>query len=74
MASAGVTDNLILGLVFAEAAVFYVLAAIFRRRSANVYFATWRRAVHCGSSLVTTAFPLRTTRCCMRCWAWGAWV
>jgi len=33
-------DNLILGLVFAEAAVFYVLAAIFRRRSANVYFAT----------------------------------
>ena len=34
------TDNLILGLVFAEAAVFYILAAIFRRRSANVYFAT----------------------------------
>lgn len=33
-------DNLILGLVFAEAAVFYMLAAIFRRRSANVYFAT----------------------------------
>ena len=33
-------DNLILGLVFAEAAVFYILAAIFRRRSANVYFAT----------------------------------
>jgi len=32
-------DNLILGLVFAEAAVFYTLAAIFRRRSANVYFA-----------------------------------
>ena len=33
-------DNLVLGLVFAEAAVFYILAAIFRRRSANVYFAT----------------------------------
>ena len=32
-------DNLILGLVFVEAAVFYTLAAIFRRRSANVYFA-----------------------------------
>lgn len=32
-------DNLILGLVFAEAAVFYTLAAVFRRRSANVYFA-----------------------------------
>ncbi len=33
-------DNLVLGLVFAEAAVFYILAAVFRRRSANVYFAT----------------------------------
>lgn len=33
-------DNLVLGLVFAEAAAFYILAAIFRRRSANVYFAT----------------------------------
>jgi hypothetical protein len=32
-------DNLILGLVFAEAAVFYALAAVFRRRSANIYFA-----------------------------------
>ncbi len=32
-------DNLLLGLVFAEAAVFYTLAAIFRRRSVNVYFA-----------------------------------
>ena len=33
-------DNLVLGLVFSEATVFYILAAIFRRRSANVYFAT----------------------------------
>ncbi|MHB8969347.1 MAG: hypothetical protein ACYC3X_16520 [Pirellulaceae bacterium] len=39
-------DNLILGLVFAEAAVFYILAAIFRRRSVNVYFAT---LVACGA-------------------------
>ncbi len=39
-------DNLILGLVFAEAAVFYILAALFRRRSANVYFAT---AAACGA-------------------------
>ena len=30
-------DNLVLGLVFAEAAVFYTLAAVFRRRSDNVY-------------------------------------
>jgi hypothetical protein len=29
----------VLGLVFAEAAIFYTLAALFRRRSANVYFA-----------------------------------
>ncbi|HBO42421.1 MAG TPA: hypothetical protein DD670_00470 [Planctomycetaceae bacterium] len=34
------TVNLLLGLVFVEATVFYVLAAVFRRRSANVYFAT----------------------------------
>ncbi|MBN2023396.1 MAG: hypothetical protein JW809_11465 [Pirellulales bacterium] len=33
-------ENLLLGLVFVEAAAFYTLAAIFRRRSANVYFAT----------------------------------
>ena len=32
-------DNLLLGLVFAEAAVFYTLATIFRRRSVNIYFA-----------------------------------
>ncbi len=32
--------NLLLGLVFAESALFYTLAAIFRRRSVNVYFAT----------------------------------
>lgn len=33
------TDNLILGLVFLQAAVFYSLAAAFRRRSAHVYYA-----------------------------------
>ena len=65
-------DNLILGLVFAEATVFYILAAIFRRRSANVYFATLAACGASGSSLFTTEFPLRTTRCCMRCWAWRA--
>ena len=32
-------DNLLLGAIFSEAAVFYVLAGIFRKRSANVYFA-----------------------------------
>ncbi len=38
--------TLIWGLVFAEAAVFYALAAIFRRRSVNLYFAT---AAACGA-------------------------
>lgn len=33
-------DNLLLGLVFTEAALFYTLAAFIRRRSANAYFAT----------------------------------
>jgi hypothetical protein len=33
------TVNLLLGITFAQAAVFYVLAAYFRRRSLNVYFA-----------------------------------
>ena len=42
----GETDNLLLGLAFAEAAVFYTLATIFRRRSVNVYFAT---AAACGA-------------------------
>lgn len=32
-------DNLMLGVVFSEAAAFYALAGIFRKRSANVYFA-----------------------------------
>jgi hypothetical protein len=40
------TANLLLGLVFVEAAVFYTLAAIFRRRSLNVYLAT---AAACGA-------------------------
>jgi hypothetical protein len=35
----GHLDNLMLGIVFSEAAVFYTLAGIFRKRSANVYFA-----------------------------------
>ena len=33
-------DNLLLGAIFSEAALFYVLAGIFRKRSANVYFAS----------------------------------
>ncbi|HEY2250123.1 MAG TPA: hypothetical protein VGH74_03640, partial [Planctomycetaceae bacterium] len=33
-------DNLLLGMIFSEAALFYVLAGIFRKRSANVYFAS----------------------------------
>jgi hypothetical protein len=33
------TDNLVLGLVFLQAAVFYSLAAAFRRRSAHLYYA-----------------------------------
>ena len=40
------TANLLLGLVFAEAAVFYTMAAVFRRRSVNVYLAT---AASCGA-------------------------
>jgi hypothetical protein len=36
----GETANLLLGLVFVEAAIFYSLAAYFRRRSLNVCFAT----------------------------------
>lgn len=35
----GLIDNLLLGLLFAEAVVFYSLAAWWRRRSVNVYFA-----------------------------------
>ena len=35
----GAINNLLLGVVFAEAAVFYMLAGIFRKRSDNVYFA-----------------------------------
>ena len=42
----GVPENLLLGLVFAEAAAFYALASIFRRRSANLYFAA---ATACGA-------------------------
>ncbi|MEO8493590.1 MAG: hypothetical protein ABI614_00860, partial [Planctomycetota bacterium] len=43
----GETTNLLLGLVFIEATVFYVLAAVFRRRGANVYFAT---VAACGAA------------------------
>jgi hypothetical protein len=42
----GEHTNLLLGLVFAEAAVFYALAAVLRRRSVNLYFAT---AAACGA-------------------------
>ena len=40
------TTNLLLGLVFAEAAVFYLLAAMFHRQSVHVYLAT---AAACGA-------------------------
>ena len=40
------TTNLLLGLVFTEAAVFYSLAALFHRRSVHVYLAT---AAACGA-------------------------
>ncbi len=43
---AGERANLLLGMVFAEAALFYVLAGIFRKRSANVYLAS---AAACGA-------------------------
>jgi hypothetical protein len=43
---AGARDNLLLGLVFTEAALFYVLAGIFRKRSANIYLAS---AAACGA-------------------------
>jgi hypothetical protein len=36
---AGLTKTLLLGLVFTEAAVFYLLAAMFHRRSINVHLA-----------------------------------
>ena len=35
----GVQNSLLLGLVFAEATVFYLLAGLFRKRSANTYLA-----------------------------------
>jgi len=38
--------NLLLGLVFAEAAAMYVLAGLFRKRSVNAYFAA---AAACGA-------------------------
>jgi hypothetical protein len=40
------TTNLLLGLVFAEAALFYSLSAVFHRRSVHVYLAT---ASACGA-------------------------
>ena len=40
------TENLLLGLVFVEAAAFYAMAAIFRRRGVNIYFAA---ASACGA-------------------------
>jgi hypothetical protein len=40
------TTNLLLGLVFAEAALFYLLAAMFHRGSVHVYLAT---AAACGA-------------------------
>jgi hypothetical protein len=40
------TKNLLFGLTFAEAAVFYTMAGIYRRRSANAYFAM---AAGCGA-------------------------
>ncbi len=39
-------DNLYLGVTFAEATLFYILAALFRRRSANVFLAA---AAACGA-------------------------
>ena len=39
-------QNLLLGLVFVEATVFYTLGMVFRRRSANVYLAA---AAACGA-------------------------
>ncbi len=42
----GHLDNLLLGIVFAEAAVFYMLAGLFRKRSSNAYFAA---AAACAS-------------------------
>ncbi len=42
----GVRDTLMLGLVFAEAAAFYLLAAMFHRRSINVHLAA---AAACGA-------------------------
>ena len=40
------SQNLLLGLVFVEATVFYTLGMVFRRRSANVYLAA---AAACGA-------------------------
>lgn len=42
----GQPQNLLLGVVFAEAALFYVLAGLFRKRSVNAYFAA---AAACGA-------------------------
>jgi hypothetical protein len=42
----GERSSLMLGLVFAEAAAFYLLAGLFRRRSVNTYFAA---AAACGA-------------------------
>lgn len=42
----GVTSSLMMALVFAEAAAFYALAALFQRRSVNTYLAA---AAACGA-------------------------
>ncbi len=42
----GQTENLLLGLVFAEAALFYALAGVFCRRGVNAYLAA---AAACGA-------------------------
>lgn len=42
----GLQSSLLLGLVFAEAALFYLLAGLFHRRTANIYLAA---AAACGA-------------------------
>ncbi len=69
------STNLLLGLVFGEAAVFYLLAATFHRRSAHVYLATAAACGRSGNCSATKACQASITRCCMpfsasrSCWS-----
>ena len=60
-------SSMMLALVFAEAAGFYLLAGLFRRRSVNIHLAAAAACASCcGSSWAITASTKGTIRCSTR--------